>query len=246
MFVWNRSPGKEKRSKRENKNIFVFSFFYIKQLKTCWKGYKIIMEDIKINNDKLNEAIKRNDLPEVPRLEDGKIDIEKISIGKDDKGRLIVSDEIFDSYYKELPDGTSNQSKTFKAYNGGKIKTLTSEDAKIQRMGALASNAKQAQRRSYAEAIDDLLRKKASKEAIEEYELEPNATNLDMVLAAALKQSQRGNIKAIEFLRDTVGEKPTEKISAEVETITPEDRKQIERILNRTKAQDIVFNEDQE
>lgn len=173
------------------------------------------------------------DPPAVPRKEDGSIDLEKIVIGKDEKDRLIVSDEIFDNYYKELPDGTTNQSKTFKAYNGGKIKTLTSEDAKIQRMGAIASNAKQAQRRSYAEAIDDLLRKKASRSAIEEYNLEPGATNLDMVLAAALRQSERGNIKAIEFLRDTVGEKPTEKISAEVETITPEDRERIEKILQR-------------
>lgn len=173
------------------------------------------------------------DPPAVPRKEDGSIDLEKIVIGKDEKDRLIVSDEIFDNFYKELPDGTTNQSKTFKAYNGGKIKTLTSEDAKIQRMGAIASNAKQAQRRSYAEAIDDLLRKKASRSAIEEYNLEPGATNLDMVLAAALRQSERGNIKAIEFLRDTVGEKPTEKISAEVETITPEDRERIEKILQR-------------
>lgn len=190
------------------------------------------MEDKTIK--KLN--IPAADLPEVPRKEDGTIDLDKIVLGKDEKDRLIVPDEIFDNFYKELPDGTTNKSKTFKAYNGGKIKTLTSEDARIQRMGALASNAKQAQRRSYAEAIDDLLRKKASKSAIEEYELEPNATNLDMVLAAALRQAERGNIKATEFLRDTVGEKPVDKIAAEVETITPEDRRQIERILNRDKT----------
>lgn len=194
------------------------------------------MEDNKLK--KLN--IPAADLPEVPRKEDGTIDLDKIVIGKDEKDRLIVPDEIFDNFYKELPDGTTNKSKTFKAYNGGKIKTLTSEDARIQRMGAIASNAKQAQRRSYAEAIDDLLRKKASKSAIEEYELEPNATNLDMVLAAALRQAERGNIKATEFLRDTVGEKPVDKIAAEVETITAEDRERIERILNRDKTQDIV------
>lgn len=190
------------------------------------------MEENKLK--KLN--IPACDLPEVPRKEDGTIDLDKIVIGKDEKDRLIVPDDIFDNYYKELPDGTTNKSKTFKAYNGGKIKTLTSEDARIQRMGAIASNAKQAQRRSYAEAIDDLLRKKASKSAIEEYELEPNATNLDMVLAAALRQAERGNIKATEFLRDTVGEKPVEKVAAEIETITAEDRERIERILNRDKT----------
>ena len=57
-----------------------------------------------------------------------------------------------------------------------------------------------------------------------------------MIIASALRQAARGNTKAYEFLRDTAGEKPTEKIAAEVETITPEDRRQIERILNRDKT----------
>ena len=65
-----------------------------------------------------------------------------------------------------------------------------------------------------------------------------DATNLDMIIATALKQAARGNAKAWEFLRDTVGEKPTEKIAAEVETITPEDRERIERILNRDNRTD--------
>ena len=57
-----------------------------------------------------------------------------------------------------------------------------------------------------------------------------------------MKAIERGDVQAGAFIRDTAGEKPTEKISAEVETITPEDRKQIERILNRTKTQDIVVD----
>ena len=78
-----------------------------------------------------------------------------------------------------------------------------------------------------------MLRQKAKKSVIEDLELTEDATNLDMIIASALKQASRGNTKAYEFLRDTIGEKPTEKISAEVETITAEDRERIERILNR-------------
>ena len=94
--------------------------------------------------------------------------------------------------------------------------------------------------RTQKDTIEYMLRQKAKKEAIEDLELKEDATNLDMIIASALRQAARGNTKAYEFLRDTAGEKPTEKIAAEVETITPEDRKQIERILNRDKAQDIV------
>ena len=46
----------------------------------------------------------------------------------------------------------------------------------------------------------------------------------------------RGDTKAAEYIRDTLGEKPVDKVAAEIETITPEDRQRIERILNRDKA----------
>lgn len=190
------------------------------------------MEDIKIDMEKLNKT-----LPEIPRKEDGTIDIEEISIGKNDKGNYIVNDEILETYYKELPNGTTNPSNDKWVYSKGILRQATKE---VQRMGAEALNAKVAQRKSFSEAIDSILNKKASKDAIEDLNLKEDATNLDMIIASALRQASRGNAKAWEFLRDTVGEKPTEKISAEVETITPEDRAQIERILNRTKTQDIV------
>ena len=199
------------------------------------------MEDIKINNDKLNEAIKEKSLPEVPRLEDGKIDIEKISIGKDSKG-YIIPDNIFDSYLKELPEGTTNESQTFRAYNGGKLTRLENniqEASKRGLAGAISSNTTQAARRTNKEILEEIARRNTPIEELERLGIESG----DMLLAAnyaAVLKAIRGDIKALEYIRDTLGEKPTEKISAEVETITPEDRKQIERILNRTKTQDIV------
>jgi hypothetical protein len=240
LFVWNRSPGKEKRSKRENKNIFVFSFFYIKQLKICWKGYKIIMEDIKINTDKLNKTIEKSDLPEVPRTIEGKINLEAIAIGKNEKDNYIVPDEIMKAYYKELPNGTVNQSGTFTAYNKGLLRSL---DNDIRRKGGEALQAEIKQRRKLSETIDSFLRKKASIEEIEQLGLEAGATKQDALIAAMFTRAiEQKDVQAFNSLRDTAGEKPTEKIAAEVETITQEDRKQIERILNRTKTQDIVSN----
>lgn len=187
------------------------------------------MEENKLK--KLN--IPACDLPEVKRTATGEIDLEAIATGKNEKGNYIVPDEIIEKYFKELPDGTTNQNNDKWVYSKGILRQATKE---VQKMGAEALNAKLAQRKSFAEAIDGILSKKASKNAIEDLELKEDATNLDMIIAAALKQAARGNAKAWEFLRDTVGEKPTEKIAAEVETITAEDRKQIERILNRDKT----------
>ena len=198
------------------------------------------MEEIRIDNDKLNKAIKEN-LPEVPRDHTGKIDLEAIAIGKNEKGNYIVPDNIMETYYKELPNGTVNESKSYTAYNGGLLKALTEE---IRRKGAEALNAERAQRRKMSETIDILLRKKATPEEIEALGLEDGATKQDALMASMLlKAIERGDVQAGAFIRDTAGEKPTEKISAEVETITPEDRKQIERILNRTRTQDIVVED---
>ena len=195
------------------------------------------MEDNKLK--KLN--IPACDLPEVPRKEDNTIDLEAITIEIDEKNNKIIPDDIFDSYYRELPNGVINNSKTWRTSNGGKIKIFGGDpeaDKTIHQKGAATSNAAQAQRRTFKDAIDYMLRQKAKKEAIEDLELKEDATNLDMIIASALRQAARGNTKAYEFLRDTAGEKPTEKIAAEVETITAEDRERIERILNRDKTAD--------
>lgn len=175
------------------------------------------------------------DPPAVPRKEDGTIDLDKITLEVDEKGNRIIPNDIFDNFYKELPDKVINQSKSWRTSNGGKIKILGSDpaDAYIHRRGADASNATQAQRRTFKDTIEYMLRQKAKKSVIEDLELTEDATNLDMIIASALKQAAKGNTKAYEFLRDTAGEKPTEKISAEVETITAEDRERIEKILQR-------------
>ena len=200
------------------------------------------MEDIKMNVDKLNKSLEGR--PEVPRRPDGSIDLDVVSIGKNEKDNYIVPDEVMEFYYKELPNGTVNESKTFTAYNGGLLKALNDE---IRRKGAEALNAERAQRRKMSETIDILLKKRATPEEIEQLGLEDGATKQDALLASLLlKAIERGDVQAGAFIRDTAGEKPTEKISAEVETITAEDRKQIERILNRTKTQDIVSGSDPE
>lgn len=200
------------------------------------------MEEIKkINIDKVNA-------PEVPRRPTGEIDIEQIAIGKTEKGFYIVPDEIFNSYYKELPAGTVNESKTKRATaTGGYIGIFGGDpegDLEKQRKGREAQAAAYRQRRKLSETIDIFLKKKATPEEIEQLGLEDGATKQDAMIAAMMIRAiEQKDVAAFNSLRDTAGEKPTDRISAEVETITAEDRERIQRILNRTRPQDIVDQE---
>lgn len=196
------------------------------------------MEDNKLK--KLN--IPAADLPDVPRKEDGKIDIEKIAIGQDEKG-YIIPDNIFDSYLKELPPGTTNESQSYRAYNGGKLARLENdieEATRRAKAGAIASNATQSARRSIREILEELSKRTVTAEEAEEYSMEEGTSLLEAANLAQMRRAMKGDTKAAEYIRDTLGEKPVDKIAAEVETITAEDRERIERILNRDKTQDIV------
>jgi len=200
-------------------------------------------KEITLDNEKLNidiEAVK--DKPEVieetaaddiPRLDNGNIDIESIAIGKDEKNNYIVPDDIFEIYFRELPQGTKNESKTWRASSGGKIKILTADDRDIQIQGGKALQATLKQRRTFAEAISAVLAQKASEETRKELHLDSTADNLDAVIAAMLRQATRGNVKAGDFLRDTIGQKPSDRLEATVENLTAEDREMLENIKNR-------------
>jgi hypothetical protein len=56
--------------------------------------------------------------------------------------------------------------------------------------------------------------KKLFKEAIEKQ----LGQSLDSMIASMIEQAEKGNVQAITFLRDTIGEKPTDKVEADVNT----------------------------
>lgn len=56
--------------------------------------------------------------------------------------------------------------------------------------------------------------KKLFKEAIEK----KLGQSLDSMVEAMIEQAQKGNVQAITFLRDTIGEKPTDKVEADLNT----------------------------
>ena len=152
---------------------------------------------------------------------------------KNEKGFYILPDAVFDKYMNCLPDGTVNESGNRKAFHGGCVRSLTSEDKDIQRAGGEALQAKYRQRRSFAETIDIMLSRPANTEDIAKYGLNKDATQLDAITAAAVMQAAKGNIKAQEYLRDTAGEKPVDRQEISGNIITDADKSLIDKIQKR-------------
>ena len=64
--------------------------------------------------------------------------------------------------------------------------------------------------------------------------LEAGATKQDAMIAALmLRAIDKGDVQAGIFLRDTAGEKPTDKIDASIAALTPEDQALINRVASR-------------
>lgn len=89
--------------------------------------------------------------------------------------------------------------------------------------GGKASVEKRRKRKAFAEAFETLLQREFS---------DRNGQRLQGVEAVAAKVFQAamdGDMKAIQFLRDTVGEAPVQKVN--VTEITPETYKHVEDVL---------------
>lgn len=138
----------------------------------------------------------------------------------------VVPDELFEEHLKELPEGTFNESKTFRAYNGGKLYQLDQdpeEAARRGRTGAEASNSTQAARRSFADECKIALATKDKN----------GKTAQENAVIAMIERAQMGDVKAAQFLRDTVGEKPAESIDLNADITTEADRALMEKLKAR-------------
>lgn len=154
----------------------------------------------------------------------------------DEKGNKIIDDSIFDQYYKQLPEKCVNRSGTWRTTStGGKLKifgTDIEEDRQIQKAGGEALQAALKHRRSMSEDIQIALMKKASDETIRALGLDAGANNQQAVIAAAILQAIEGNVKAQQFIRDTIGEQPTAKQDISLQ-MTDDDRSLLEKVENR-------------
>jgi len=175
------------------------------------------------------EAAKENDIIELDQL--------TIICTRDEKGRRVVPADIMDNHYKDLPQGTRSTDGRA-AYNGGCLRMLDAmnqeEAAEIHKQGGEALQAANRQRRSMAESIDDMLKSKAGQEEIKRYNLRDGATKQEALLAAMYHEAiNKGTVRAADFLRDTVGEKPVERQQVQADITTEADRLLMEKIQKR-------------
>ena len=158
----------------------------------------------------------------------------------DEKGNHVVPDEIFFERYRELPDNTRNETRKYRVFNHGYVRCLNnSEDAReIQRMGAEASNAKQAHRRTMRESLDYILSKHvdnpdqmlgANTDKLPKDCTLGDLLTMSMVNAAILD----GDTKAATFVRDTAGEKPVEQQEISANVMTDADRALLAKVSKR-------------
>lgn len=103
------------------------------------------------------------------------------------------------------------------------------EAKKNGRKGGIKSGEAKRRRKTMREMLDYLLEKELTNKNGEK------ATTLEAMMTAIIKQGLNGNVKAVEFIRDTTGQKPTEKVEATNATITVTDAKTIESVMNKLK-----------
>ena len=114
--------------------------------------------------------------------------------------------------------------------NKDNLKVPTSTEARENgRKGGIASGKKRREMKTMKAMLDYLLEKKISSKDGKK------ATTLEAMMASMIKQSISGNVRACEFIRDTTGQKPTEKVEATNATITVTDEKTIESVMNKLK-----------
>ena len=71
----------------------------------------------------------------------------------------------------------------------------------LGKMGGIKSGEAKREKKLFKEAIEKQLGK-----------------SIDSMITSMIEQANKGNVQAITFLRDTIGEKPTDKVEAEVNT----------------------------
>lgn len=144
---------------------------------------------------------------------------------KDAKGRPIIPDDVFVENYRELPEGVLSDAGKLRTKNGkGYIVLLQKGTERTKRITSKAgtkSREMYSKRKTWAESIDIYL-KQTDKNGV---------SNQDKIIEAMAAKALKGCVGASEFLRDTVGEKPTEKLDLDV--MTDGDKELIANLMER-------------
>jgi len=164
--------------------------------------------------------------------DDYQVNIEEWPVNE--KGFHVVPDEIMERFYKQLPTGTINESGTYRAFNGGKLYQIGStpeKDGDICSKGGKVWQATLHQRRTMAEDLRDLLARPASDTVRTAAGIE-QGSNQAAILAAALREAGKGNVRAMEYIRDTIGEAPVKQAEITAQ-VTEGDKELLRKVQQR-------------
>lgn len=174
-----------------------------------------------MNNEKVVSTPEVFDITKYPK--------EKYTTGKGEEiERYIVPDDIFEEHLKELPDNTVNESKSFRAFHGGKLGIFGADpeaDLEKQKLGGEALQAALKQRRSLKEELLAALLTK---------DKQTGKTRQEEITLAQIERALTGDTKSFLAIRDTIGEKPVEALDLNANVITEADQALIEKLKNRT------------
>jgi len=118
------------------------------------------------------------------------------------------------------------------------------ERKEICRKGAAAVQKIQGEKRTAREALDRILSILATENIIDNSDIDtdlakrlqrenPAMTLYDLMQGVALGKALSGNIKAAEYIRDTNGDKPQDKVKIDADIMTEADRALMETIAGR-------------
>lgn len=140
-----------------------------------------------------------------------------------------------------IPNNSDNNtirlisSKTGRAYNASNLKgcnsdkynnTLTTEEAQRRgRQGGIKSGEVRRNRKTMKDTILDLIQKEVSTKDYggDSSILGDKATLQEIILASMIREASNGDTKAMQLLRDTIGEQPVNRQEITQEVITKDD-----------------------
>lgn len=177
-----------------------------------------------------------------------------------DQGEAILEDK---SLYQKIIDGEAipegEQKGWINLEEGQKKHNFAVIDPErrreISRKGAEAVNKLHGKKKTAREALEAILTLKVNDQIIEGADIDtalaerlkrdnPDATIYDLIQIVAAGRALGGNIKAAEYIRDTFGDKPTDKIDISGEIMSEADRAMIARIGARLDDPSLVIAKD--
>lgn len=126
----------------------------------------------------------------------------------------------------------------------------------IRQKGQKAVVKLRGEKKNVKQVLDNLLTLKATEDILNETELSPqlierlkrstkDATLYDVLGAVALGKALDGNVKAMEFIRDSYGDKPTDKVAIDGSNlVTDQDRILLQQIADRLESKEIAVVKD--